>query len=213
MIPVDSLVTFLIASLLLGLSPGPDNIFVLMQSALYGRRAGVFVTLGLCTGLLFHTILVSIGVAAVVMASAVGLTVLKIVGVLYLLYLAWQAFFSSALITAKPITNRLSVKTLYLRGIVMNVTNPKVTIFFLAFLPQFTNPGNGLFASQIATLGFLFILITLIVFGSIALLAGNLSVWWNHSPQAQRHLSRVGGYVFVGLAISLGISEVGDLPE
>lgn len=209
MIPADSLVIFLIASLLLGLAPGPDNIFVLMQSALYGRSAGLFVTLGLCTGLLIHTALVAVGVAAIVMASTLGFTVLKIVGVLYLLYLAWQAFFSSSINTANPVIRRISVKTLYWRGVVMNVTNPKVSIFFLAFLPQFTNPDNGLYTWQIAKLGFFFILITLFVFGVIAFLAGYLSVWWNRSPQAQRHLGRVGGYVFIGLAISLGISEVG----
>jgi threonine/homoserine/homoserine lactone efflux protein len=95
LIPIDSLIGFVIASALLSIAPGPDNLFVLMQSALYGKMSGVFVTLGLCTGLIVHTAAVAFGVAAIFQTSVVAFTVLKIVGALYLAYMAWQAFCTS----------------------------------------------------------------------------------------------------------------------
>ena len=198
--------TFVVASALLGLAPGPDNLFVLMQSALHGRGAGILVTLGLCTGLLVHTSAVALGVAAVLKASPTAFTLLKVAGALYLLYLAWNAFRSSSARLRKRGIPALTGPQLYRRGIVMNVTNPKVTMFFLAFLPQFALPENGPVALQIALLGGVFILVTLVVFGGVALLAGTLGAWLNRSPRAQLVLNRVAGTVFAGLALNLILS-------
>jgi len=202
-IPVESLLTCLFASVLLALAPGPDNIFVLTQSALYGRREGILVNIGLCTGLILHTSAVAFGVAAVFQASAMAFTGLKIIGALYLIYLAWQSFSASASELKSIKSSKLSGSQLYRRGIIMNVTNPKVSIFFLAFLPQFAIPENGPVMQQIFILGLLFILVTLIVFCGIALLAGTIGNWLNQSPKAQIYLYRIAGTVFVGLAIKL----------
>jgi len=206
-LPLESLITFLIASLLLAMAPGPDNIFVLAQSALYGQRAGILVTAGLCTGLIVHTSAVALGVAALFQASAAAFTALKIIGALYLLYLAWQAFSSSVSAVGNSKANKLSESQLYRRGIIMNVTNPKVSIFFLAFLPQFAVPEHGPVMQQIFLLGLLFIVATLVVFCSIALLAGKLGAWLNRSPKAQIYLNRLAGTVFVGLAIKLATAN------
>ena len=206
MIPVESLLAFVVASALLGLAPGPDNLFVLLQSALHGPRAGILVTLGLCTGLVVHTSAVALGVAAVLKASPTAFTLLKVAGALYLLYLAWHAFRSSSARLQKKGVPALTAPQLYRRGIVMNVTNPKVTVFFLAFLPQFALPENGPVALQIALLGGVFILVTLVVFGGVALLAGTLGAWLNRSPRAQLVLNRVAGTVFAGLALNLILS-------
>ena len=203
MIPIESLTTFIVASTLLGLAPGPDNIFVLTQSALFGRKAGILVTIGLCTGLVAHTTAVALGVAAILQASTAAFTVLKIVGALYLLYLAWQAFRASSSRLRDRTANMLTPSQLYRRGIVMNVTNPKVSIFFLAFLPQFAAPENGDVVQQIFILGATFILVTLVVFGGIAILAGTLGSWFNDSPKAQVALNRIAGTVFAGLALKL----------
>ena len=92
MLPLETICSFFIASTLLALAPGPDNIFVLTQSALHGKRCGIVVMLGLCTGILFHTAAVAFGVAVIFQASAVAFNVLKMVGACYLLYLAWQVF-------------------------------------------------------------------------------------------------------------------------
>jgi threonine/homoserine/homoserine lactone efflux protein len=197
----DTSAAFFAVSLLLALSPGPDNVFVLMQSAMRGRAAGLLVVLGLCSGLLVHTAAVALGLAALFATSVVAFTVLKWVGALYLLFLAWQAWrapVGSLATQAVPDAGRL-----YRRGIVMNVTNPKVSIFFLAFLPQFVAAERGSVAIQVLWLGFIFMLATLLVFGAIALTAGSLGRVLARSARAQKLLNRSAAVVFAALALRL----------
>ncbi len=203
LIPTETIAAFFLASVLLGLAPGPDNIFVLTQSALHGRSAGLIVTMGLCTGLLVHTTAVSFGVAAIFQASAAAFTALKLVGGAYLLYLAWGAFRAAARELHTDQNTNLSNRRLYARGIVMNITNPKVSIFFLAFLPQFVNPDRGRLTLQLMSLGGIFIIATLLVFGGIAVLGGSLGEWLNRSPRAQRIINWIAGTVFAALALKL----------
>lgn len=203
----EILAVFFTASVLLGLAPGPDNIFVLTQSALHGRLAGFVVVLGLCTGLLVHTVAVAVGVAAVFQTSALAFTVLKAIGATYLLYLAWQAFRAGAATLKGRSNGEAGLLRLYGRGIVMNVTNPKVAIFFLAFLPQFADPERGSLSLQLVLLGMIFIGATLLVFGSISWGAGFLGEWLRRSARAQIILNRVAGAVFVALAIRLATAE------
>jgi threonine/homoserine/homoserine lactone efflux protein len=203
MIPMETLATFFMASVLLGLAPGPDNLFVLTQSALRGRTAGFLVTLGLCTGLVVHTTAVAFGVAVIFQTSAAAFTALKLFGAGYLLYLAWHAFRAAGETITAGQPNGLSYGRLYRRGIVMNVTNPKVSIFFLAFLPQFADPARGSLTLQMLLLGGVFIVSTILVFGSIALLAGSIGQWLNRSPRTQVVMNRLAGVVFVGLAVKL----------
>lgn len=204
MISPESLIAFGLTSILLSLAPGPDNIFVLTQSALFGRKSGFLVTLGLCTGLLFHTAAVALGVAAIFQSSALAFTLLKMAGAAYLLYLAWQSFRAdSEQIDNDSDRPALSPATLYRRGIIMNITNPKVSIFFLAFLPQFVVPANGPVAVQIMLLGGVFIASTLLVFNSIAIVAAQLGHWLNRSPRAQLIMNRIAGSVFIALAAKL----------
>jgi len=203
MIPLETIVMFFSASVALGLAPGPDNIFVLTQSALHGRAADLFVTIGLCTGLLVHTAAVSLGVAAVFASSALAFNVLKTVGALYLLYLAWQAFRAGASDLPQNGNPQVSFRRLYARGIIMNITNPKVAIFFLAFLPQFADPSRGSLTLQLMSFGAIFILATLMVFGAIVVFAGLIGDWLKRSPRAQIVMNRVAGAVFAGLALRL----------
>lgn len=197
------IIVFFAASVMLGLAPGPDNLFVLAQSALQGPAAGLVVTAGLCTGLLVHTTAVAVGVAALIQGSVFAFTLLKAAGAAYLLYLAWQAFRSSTRPPGDPARGRLGSGQLYRRGIIMNITNPKVTMFFLAFLPQFVDPGRGAVTSQFIQLGVLFIVATVLVFGSVALLAGSMGAWLSRSETAQRALNIAAGCLFVGLAVRL----------
>ena len=203
MIPLDAATLFLSAAVALALAPGPDNIFVLTQSALHGRLAGLIVTIGLCTGILVHTTAVAFGVAVVFQTSAFAFDLLKGLGAAYLLYLAWQAFRAGASDLSRGAVAAASARRLYARGVIMNVTNPKVAIFFLAFLPQFADPSRGSLTLQLLTLGALFMVATLIVFGSIALGAGFLGDRLKGSPRAQVILNRIAGVVFVGLALRL----------
>lgn len=198
---------FFAASLMLGLAPGPDNLFVLTQSALQGRAAGLFVTAGLCTGLLVHTTAVAVGVAALIQSSQVAFTVLKVVGAGYLLYLAWQAFRAPSDPVEQGGGRVLRPGRLYVRGIIMNVANPKVSIFFLAFLPQFVDPARGPVVAQIILLGVLFIAATILVFGAVSLLAGTFGQWLSRSAIARRILNWAAGFVFLGLAIRLAAAN------
>ena len=187
--PIESIATFVLASALLSIAPGPDNLFVLMQSALYGKKSGIFVTLGLCTGLIVHTTAVAFGVAAIFQTSVVAFTLLKVLGAMYLAYLAWQAFCASTNEFQTPDqtsgSNPRSLGALYRRGVIMNVTNPKVTIFFLAFLPQFVSPEQGALTIQLFFLGGVFACVALAIFGVIAVAAGALGGWLRRSPKAQ----------------------------
>jgi threonine/homoserine/homoserine lactone efflux protein len=206
-IPIETLSAFFAASVLLALAPGPDNIFVLTQSALHGRLSGLVVTMGLCTGLICHTLAVAMGVAAIFQVSALAFASLKFAGAAYLLYLAWQAFRASTITAPTRGNDEIPPGRLYRRGILMNITNPKVSIFFLAFLPQFADPARGGLPGQLIVLGLTFIVSTILVFGTIALLAGTLGQYFSGSAKVQRALHWLAGTVFVGLALTLAVAR------
>lgn len=203
-LPIDVAAAFFMTSVVLALAPGPDNIFVLTQSALLGRLAGIWVVLGLCTGLIVHTCAVSFGVAVIFQTSPIAFSALKIAGASYLVYLAYQAFRAGAT-EMDGGGVRGSFRKLYLRGIVMNLTNPKVSIFFLAFLPQFVNPAHGSIPGQMVQLGGLFMVATVVVFGAIALLAGSLGAILRRSQAVQIYLNRFAAVVCIGLAVKLAL--------
>lgn len=207
MLPLDTLLAFTAASAALAVAPGPDNLFVLTQSALHGRRAGVFITLGLCSGLIVHISAVALGVAAIFQTSVLAFTLLKLLGAAYLLYLAWKSFTAPASELPSGQGEAASAGRLYRRGIVMNITNPKVAIFFLAFLPQFTDPAAGSVPQQIAVLGLVFMLTALGVFCAIAWGAGRLGDWLRRTRGAQTLINRIAGGVFVLLACRLALSK------
>ena len=207
MIDSNVLIAFFSTSVILALSPGPDNLFVMAQSAQNGRTAGFYVTLGLATGLIGHTVAVAFGLAAIVHSSVLAFGVIKFTGAAYLLYLAWQALRATATTFQHRSVQVLSGGSLYRRGIIMNLTNPKVSFFFLAFLPQFADPRHGSMMVQFFQLGGVFIMATLLVFGVISLFAGELGDRFRNSPQIQKTVDRIAALVFIGLAVKLAFSE------
>lgn len=204
--PFDLWVSFTIAAAFLAVAPGPDNLFVLLQSAMYGSRAGIFVTLGLCVGVFIQTLLAAFGVAAVVAASPTLLMIIQLAGAAYLLYLAWGAWKApvggESGESAKKYP-RLSNFQLWRRGILMNITNPKVLIFFLAFFPQFIIKGSteSQVMVQMLIMGMTFLVCTLVVFSAIAWCAGTLADRLR-SPKVQTILNKVSAVIFTVLAIS-----------
>lgn len=204
---LHTLLTFFATSVLLALAPGPDNVFVLLHSAAHGRRAGMLVVLGLCSGLLFHTAAVALGLAAVFAASSTAFTVLKGCGAAYLVWLAWQAWRAPAGGNNASTTPTLTDGQTLRRGLWMNVSNPKVAIFFLAFLPQFANPGQGSMVGQILVLGGVFMLAALMTFGCIAFFAATVGRAFLRSARAQQGLNRIASVVFVGLALRLAMAQ------
>ena len=207
MIDNNVLLAFFTTSLILALSPGPDNLFVMAQSARTGRKSGLFVTLGLATGLIGHTVAVAFGLAAILRASSLAFTILKFIGAAYLLYLAWQAFRAGAATANKGDVQVFSRGNLYRRGIIMNLTNPKVSLFFMAFLPQFADPRHGSMMLQFFQLGAVFIMATILVFSVISFIAGGVGEKFSNSPLAQKIVNRTASAVFIGLAVKLALSE------
>ena len=198
----ETIITFVAASVVLSLVPGPDNIFVMSHSALKGWRIGFYTTLGLCTGLIGHTVLVAIGVSVIFQTSAIAFNGLKIIGAFYLLYLAWLSVQNKELNlggTDKDSTNR----SYYFTGVIMNLTNPKVALFFLVFLPQFVNSSNDNVSIQIFLLGLLFILSALCVFTSIAYLASFLEDILKKSKTVNKNLNILAALIYFALAINL----------
>ncbi|WP_295070650.1 LysE family translocator [uncultured Fibrobacter sp.] len=215
---------FFIAALVIGIAPGPDNLFVLAQSATYGARLGFCIILGLCTGIAIHTCLLVAGVSALIAASPTAFFVIQCLGAAYLLYLAYKSFGVKAGVVkmdgdsrSEPgMTNNAeskdlvkssgvpSARSLYMRGIIMNLTNPKVILFVLSLIPPAVRLDRPIHPSlQMAIFGGEFILATMIVFGSIALLAGTVKKFLLTSPKANRNLNWFSGCVFVLLAVAL----------
>ena len=198
---IETIITFITASVVLSLVPGPDNLFVMSNSALRGWKIGLYTTLGLCTGLIGHTILVAIGVSVVFQTSVIAFNGLKIIGAFYLVYLAWLSIQNKELNLGKASQNS-SNKSYYLTGVVMNLTNPKVAIFFLVFLPQFVNSNNNV-SSQIFLLGLLFIFSAFFVFTLIAYLSSFLEGTLKKSKTINKNLNLVAALIYIALAVNL----------
>ena len=174
----SKLIYFLSASILLTLAPGPDILYLLAKSLADGARSGIILACGLVSGIVFHTTLVMVGVAALIKSSATAMFLLKIFGAAYLLFLAFGAFKSARAKKQLEMRNEeLGIKkpaALYKRGVLMNVLNPKVLLFFLAFLPQFVNLSSDGASLQILFLGVVFAAQALIIFSIIAAFAGRV---------------------------------------
>ena len=199
---LETLLSFIIATTVLAISPGPDNIFVLVQSVSNGKKYGLATVFGLISGCLVHTTLLAFGVSAVIKDSEHIYFLIKLFGAIYLLYLAVKVFKSDSaiIITEHKATKRTEIQ-LFKQGFIMNVLNPKVTIFFLAFFPGF------LFSDQLSTitqfyiLGLLFMVTSLLIFSSIAILAGSIAAILHKNRNIGYFLKWLQILVFIGIAI------------
>lgn len=197
---LEQLIPFLTASILLTLSPGPDIVFVMVQGMSKGKKAGIITTLGLASGIIVHTSLVAFGVSAIIKQSETLFLLIKIFGALYLFYLAFRIFKSDSgfsLTSKSVIVDRK--RALFKQGFIMNVLNPKVTIFFLAFFPGFLWDPEGSTVFQFYVLGLLFMIQTIIIFGLVALLAGKIALFLKNHPSSGKVLKWLQIVVFIGI--------------
>ena len=201
-IPSD-LPAFVMASLVLAFVPGPDLVFVLTESMVRGRRAGLLATAGLCSGLIVHTAAVALGVAALVQASPTAFATLRYLGAASLLSLAWRAFHTASLPIGEKEAGSIVDRAIYRRAAIMNVTNPKVLIFFLAFLPQFAEPARGNVAGQMIVLGAIFMACSALCFSLVSWMAHPVGAWIRRAPMRQARLNQGAGLIFVALAVKL----------
>ena len=202
---IENLISFSIATLFLALSPGPDNLYVIAQSLANGTKSGVATTIGLVSGCIVHTTLLAFGVSAIISASDSLFYGLKIIGAIYLLYLAYQVFKSDAHIDLKEKAAKKSYLQLFKQGVIMNLVNPKILIFFLAFFPGFLWDETQNTVSQFYVLGILFMAISFVVFSSLAILAGYFSSLLNEFKIVSIILKWLQIIVFVGIAVFIMI--------
>ncbi|MEW7291229.1 LysE family translocator [Aquimarina sp. 2304DJ70-9] len=204
----EILYTFIIASSALAISPGPDNIFVLMQSIVNGKKYGLAVVAGLMTGCFVHTTLVAFGVSALIKQSDTLFFIIKLFGALYLFFLAFKVFKSESTIQLSGETvEKKSVGQLYRQGFIMNVLNPKVSIFFLAFFPGFLFSTTLSSVFQFYILGTLFVLDGILIFGLIAILSGAISNFIKQNSKVGVFLKWLQIIVFIGIGIFILFSE------
>jgi threonine/homoserine/homoserine lactone efflux protein len=204
----EILFSFSLATLALACSPGPDNIFVLTQSIVYGRKFGLATVFGLISGCIIHTTLLAFGVSAIIRNSEILFFVIKLFGAIYLLYLAYKVFKSDALIPlSEARIEKKSTRQLFQQGFMMNVLNPKVSIFFLAFFPGFLFSNTLSTVFQFYILGFLFMFVSLIVFSLIAISAGRISESIKKSKHINLYLKWIQIVVFVSIALFILIEN------
>ena len=195
---------FLLAALLITASPGPDNLMVLGMGISKGRRQGMAFGLGCALGCLSHTVLAVAGVSALIAASPLAFTALKVCGGLYLVWLGAQALRSrggpqvQTVVSSEPTLMRL-----FLKGVFANAINPKVVLFFLSFLPQFVVAEHGQVGLQIALLGLTFTAQAALLFGLLGYFSGAIGQWIQRQPRVGLWLDRVAGAVFVALGLRL----------
>jgi threonine/homoserine/homoserine lactone efflux protein len=201
MFDTATLVLFLASTLVLNVSPGPDVLFVLANSAQHGTRGGILATFGVSTGLVVHTFAATAGLAALLAATPWALNAVRFLGAGYLLWLGISAWRSSSIVTEATVP--ADAWAILRRGFLTNVLNPKVALFFLAFLPQFADPKRGAVAVQVAVLGALFVASGSLVNLLYAIAGGWLSQRLRQDPLWRRRLTRFSGSVLLLLALRL----------
>ena len=202
----QTLLLFMSATLALNLTPGPDMLYVIARSAAEGRRAGVVSALGIAAGTVVHTAAVALGLASLLVAVPVAFNVVKLAGAAYLIVLGVRSLWSSGDITA-PVVEHARLRKIFVQGAVTNVLNPKVALFFLAFLPQFVDARSGPVALQIIALGVLFNISGTIVNVVVALMASSASRWSHSRLRAPRAMRWLTGGIFIGLGLRLALLE------
>lgn len=197
----EILLSFIGASMLLTIMPGPDIIYVLVQSMTNGKKYGIATSLGLVSGIIIHTTLVAFGVSALIKQSENIFFAIKLFGAIYLLYLAYLTYKSDEELVLNEKANRKSLVKLFKQGFFMNVLNPKVSIFFLAFFPGFLYSSTQSTTIQFYVLGSLFMLQALIIFSLVSLLSGNFACYLKTHPNFNSKIKWFKILVFVGIAI------------
>lgn len=197
---------FLGASAALSIAPGPDNIFVLTQGLARGRKPAIVTALGMCSGISVHTTAAAFGISALFSSSVMAFNVVKFAGAAYLLYLAWRTLRDRSGVRLSQADQR-PLMALYKRGFIMNVLNPKVAMFFLAFLPQFVVPGNGPVPLQMLLLGFTFMIQGTVIFCAIAWFSGSIGHWIMGRPKAAKWFDWLTAGVFASLGARLALAQ------
>ncbi len=198
---------FLAASIAITAAPGPDNLQVLARGISQGRAAGLVAALGFAAGISFHTTLAALGVAALLKSSQVAFEIVKLAGAAYLIWIGIKAIRSKGLSSAHERPSQ-PLTTVFRQSVIGNLLNPKVTLFFIVFLPQFVNPhGAQSVMLQMFELGGVFMLQTVVVFSVFGVAAGMIGAYLKRRPKVGLWLDRLAGATFIGLGIRVALKD------
>lgn len=203
---VSTLLLFAAAALAMLLIPGPSVLYIVTRSVAQGRGAGLVSVLGIHVGSAVHVAAAVFGLSALLASSATAFTIVKYLGVAYLVWLGIQQLRSRSYETEPERAAPASARRTFSEGVVVNVLNPKTAIFFLAFLPQFTDPARGPVWLQLAVLGACFIGLGMITDGAYALTAGTLAGRLRRTLRARRRLNRASGAVYLGMGLTAALT-------
>ena len=200
---------FLSAALAINISPGPDLIYIVSRTIAQGRRIGLASSLGVCTGALVHIFAAALGLSAILTTSAMAFAVVKYIGAAYLFYLGIQTLRSKGIFFDVKVKqeNRTSVWKAFRQGVMVDVLNPKVAVFFMAFLPQFIRPELGHTSAQIIFLGLLVNIMGIAVEAMVVLTAARTTGFFRSNPRVSVWLDRILGSVLIGLGLRLACTN------
>ncbi|MBL6448636.1 LysE family translocator [Fulvivirga sp. 29W222] len=201
--------TFLIAGIILNLTPGADTMFILGRAISQGKKAGILSALGICTGAIFHIILATLGLSIILAKSAIAFEVVKYLGAAYLIYLGARSLGvkSKGKLELEVKQENTGIMKIYMSGILTNVLNPKVALFFLAFLPQFIDPNYSQSSVSFLILGLTFLSTATIWCLTLAIFASRLSDRIRKNYKIKLWLDKIAGGLFILLGIKLALSE------
>jgi threonine/homoserine/homoserine lactone efflux protein len=194
---------FVAASWTLIVTPGPDLLYVVTRGMSQGRRAGLLSAMGVTLGLLVHTVSAAFGLAVLLQTSALAFLLVKYVGAVYLVYLGWQALRDKSRLALAEPHRPADFRSVFWQGVLSNVLNPKVALFFLAFLPQFADSGSGSVTLQMMLLGLTFALFGVIFLTIVAYFSGSIGNWLLRQPRISGLLRWLTGAILIGLGLRL----------
>ena len=201
------LAAYLVAAAVLGLTPGPDMTLFLSKTVSQSRAAGLAAFAGATTGLVIHSILVAAGLSVVLAASATAFTILKVAGAIYLAYLAYDAIRNGSSLSLDRKRSGEGLKSAYLKGLLVNLLNPKVIVFFVTFLPQFVSAADPDAAGKLLFLGFVFVLVNVPVCVGLILFADRIAMFLKRSPKATRLVDWLFAGVLGAFAVKLAFTS------
>ncbi|MFK7801373.1 MAG: LysE family translocator [Anaerolineae bacterium] len=203
------LILFIITSLAIIATPGQDMILVMSRAISQGSKAGIITALGVSVGLIGHTVLTAFGLGSILQSSEILFTALKLVGAAYLFYLGIRLIFSKSSELDLQAEEALTTKPsqLFWTGAFSNISNPKITIFYFAYLPQFLSKDADSPWVLLFALGIGFSLLTFLVKGPVGYFAGVLSTWLKQRPAVLRWIDRTSGAVLIGLGVKLAFEK------
>lgn len=206
MFETATLFAFVGASMIVLLTPGPGVLYVLTRGAVQGRRAGIVSAAGLSAGAFVHVIAAVVGLSAILATSATAFTIVKFAGAAYLIWIGVQAILSRGGLAKPHAVVPQPVRRLFLDGVVISIFNPKIAIFFLAYLPLFTDPALGSVTLQLAVLGSLYCVLSVISDGAYAILASGASGWFRDRMLNSPVMRYLTGSIFVGLGVHAALA-------